>query len=337
MIREAIAKMVDGGHLTEAEAEAAMNEIMSGEATPAQVGAFITALRMKGETVDEITGCARVMRRKARTISPREGDVVVDTCGTGGDGANTFNISTTAAFIVAGAGISVAKHGNRSVSSKCGSADVLEALGAHLDLEPDRVQQCLHQTGIAFLFAPAFHQAMKHAVGPRREIGVRTVFNILGPLTNPAGAHAQVVGVYDARLTEPLARVLAKLGVRNAFVVHGLDGLDEISLAEESQLSQVVGGEVRTYKLAPEQVGLKRAPREAVAGGSAEENAATLKAVLSGEKGPRRDIAVLNAAAALVAAGRATTMQEGVQEAQASIDTGRAAAKLEEFIAFTRN
>src|SRR5690606_27890814 len=256
MIQEAIRKAVEGVHLTEDEAAAAMEAIMEGEATPAQIAAFITALRIKGETVDEIAGCAREMRETAAKITPRR-TPLVDTCGTGGDGANTFNISTAAAFVAAAAGAAVAKHGNRSVSSRCGSADVLEALGVRIDLTPDAVRECIDQVGIGFLFAPLFHSSMRHAVGPRKEIGIRSVFNVLGPLTNPASAQVQVVGVYDAALTEPLARVLGRLSVREAYVVHGQPRLDEISISGETQVSHLKDGEVHTFRIRPEDAGLK--------------------------------------------------------------------------------
>ncbi len=254
MIKEAISKVVDGENLTEEEAIATMNEIMSGEATPAQIASFITALRLKGETIEEITGCARVMREKATRISTNH-PLVVDTCGTGGDGAHTFNISTTAAFVVAGAGVPVAKHGNRSVSSSCGSADVLKALGVNIEVEPDVVSNCINEIGIGFLFAPLLHGAMKYAIGPRREIGIRTIFNILGPLTNPASAQAQVLGVYDGSLTEPLAQVLNNLGSTRVFVVHGEDGLDEITTTTNTRISELADGVVRTYTLSPTEFG----------------------------------------------------------------------------------
>lgn len=336
MIQQAIQKVVEGFHLTEDEAAAAMQVIMEGEATPAQIGAFITALRIKGETVDEITGCARVMREKAYRIQPAAAPLV-DTCGTGGDGANTFNISTAAAFVVAAAGAAVAKHGNRSVSSRCGSADVLEALGVRIDLEPRAVQQCIEEVGIGFLFAPRFHESMRHAIGPRRELGIRSVFNVLGPLTNPASAQAQVVGVYDPGLTEPIAHVLGRLGVREAYVVHGLERLDEISISGETQVSHLKDGEVTTFRLRPEDAGLKPAPPEAIRGGDAQENAEIVRSVLQGQRGPKRDVVLLNAAAALVVAGRAQNLREGVAVAAEAIDDGRAYAKLQALIEFTRS
>lgn len=336
MIQEAIRKAVEGVHLTEDEAAAAMEAIMEGEATPAQIAAFITALRIKGETVDEIAGCARVMREKAAKITPRR-TPLVDTCGTGGDGANTFNISTAAAFVAAAAGAAVAKHGNRSVSSRCGSADVLEALGVRIDLTPDAVRECIDQVGIGFLFAPLFHSGMRHAVGPRKEIGIRSVFNVLGPLTNPASAQAQVVGVYDAALTEPLARVLGRLSVREAYVVHGQPRLDEISISGETQVSHLKDGEVHTFRIRPEDAGLKTWPAETIAGGDAQHNAAIIRSVLKGKEGPQRDVVLLNAAAALLVAGLAKDLMDGVARAAESIDRGRAYEKLEALIEFTRS
>lgn len=336
MIQEAIRKAVEGVHLTEDEAAAAMEAIMEGEATPAQIAAFITALRIKGETVDEIAGCARVMREKAAKITPRR-TPLVDTCGTGGDDANTFNISTAAAFVAAAAGAAVAKHGNRSVSSRCGSADVLEALGVRIDLTPDAVRECIDQVGIGFLFAPLFHSGMRHAVGPRKEIGIRSVFNVLGPLTNPASAQAQVVGVYDAALTEPLARVLGRLSVREAYVVHGQPRLDEISISGETQVSHLKDGEVHTFRIRPEDAGLKTWPAETIAGGDAQHNAAIIRSVLKGKEGPQRDVVLLNAAAALLVAGLAKDLMDGVARAAESIDRGRAYEKLEALIEFTRS
>lgn len=335
MLREAIALLVEGKDLTQEQARQAMEHIMRGEATAAQIGAFITALRLKGETIDEITGCAEAMRAHADRIEPAV-STLVDTCGTGGDGAGTFNISTTAAFVVAGAGVPVAKHGNRSVSSKCGSADVLEALGVQVDLPPAAVRACIEEVGIGFLFAPRFHASMKHAAGPRRELGIRTIFNLLGPLTNPASAKAQVVGVYDRSLTEPLAHVLSRLGVGHAFVVHGLDPMDEISIAGETQVSHLRDGRVETYLLHPEQVGLRTAPRASMRGGDAQENAHIVREILGGAKGPRRDVVLLNAGAALVCGGAAADLAEGVRLAAESIDSGAALAKLEALIAFTR-
>lgn len=336
MIREAIAKVVGGTHLTEAEMVGVMQEIMGGEATPAQIGAFITALRIKGETVDEITGAARVMRDKATKVETRvAGDILVDTCGTGGDASGTFNVSTTAAFVVAGAGIPVAKHGNRAMSSTCGSADVLEALGVNLTLAPDQIGQAIREVGIGFMFAPALHGAMKYAIGPRREIGIRTIFNVLGPLTNPAGANVQVMGVYDPRLVEPLAQVLGKLGAKRALVVCGAGNLDEITITGETLVAEYHAGSVTTYTITPEQCGLTRATLADIRGGaSAAEAAALLREVLRGTPGPRLDMVLLNAGAAIMAAGKAVDLPAGVAVARQVIESGAALAKLEALVAF---
>ncbi len=327
-LRPFIAKVVSGQALTEAEAHAAMGLIMDGEATAAQIASFITALAMRGETVDEITGFARAIRERAVTIAP-QADHLVDIVGTGGDRLNTFNVSTTSAFVIAGAGGHVAKHGNRAASSRSGSADVLEALGINLDAPPEVVRECIEEIGFGFLFAPRFHPAFKHALAPRREIGIRTVFNILCPLTNPAQARRYLQGVPSAPHTELMAHVLAHLGVERAFVVHGQDGMDEVSICAPTQIAEVQDGEVRTYILAPEDVGLRRAPLDAIRGGSPEDNARICVAVLRGERSPRRDIVVLNAGVALVAAGIAETIQEGMERAAESIDGGRAYAALE--------
>ncbi len=328
MIRETIAKLVNRRNLAETEAEEAMTEIMDGLATPSQVAAFLTALRMKGETVDEIVGCARAMRNRATRIRPAS-EVVVDTCGTGGDGANTFNISTAAAFVVAGAGAVVAKHGNRGVSSSSGSADVLDALGIDISVPPDVVLDCLNTVGIGFLFAPVFHGAMKHAAGPRREMGIRTVFNILGPLTNPAGAQAQVLGVFDGSLTEKMGEVLRRLGTRRAFVVHGEDGLDEFSVCAPTKVTEVFDDRITTYFVSPEDVGLPRAHTAELRGGAPGENASMALQILSGARGPKRDVVLLNAAAALVAAGLAEDLCDGMAAAAESVDSGRALGKLD--------
>lgn len=334
-IKEAIARLVDGLDLSEAEAEAVMDEIMEGQATPAQIGSFLTALRLKGETVPEIVGFARSMRNHVIPVRPQRTDLV-DTCGTGGDGAGTFNISTTAAFVVAGAGLGVAKHGNRSVSSKCGSADVLEALGANLNLAPQQVADCIDETGIGFLFAPLHHPAMKYAIGPRREMGIRTVFNILGPLTNPAFAPAQVMGVFDATLTEPLAEVLQGLGCRSALVVHGADGLDELSTTGPNRVSHFLNDCVETMSVDPAAYGLSRATLDDLRGGTPEENAAITRGILQGQvMDARRDVVLLNAAAALVAGGTATDFADGIDKAAGAIDDGKAYAVLEQFVAFT--
>jgi anthranilate phosphoribosyltransferase len=342
-IKSYISRVVDGKDLSRADARAAMGEIMGGRATPAQIAAFITALRMKGETIDEITGCAEAMRAQAAGIRPRRTrksnvdkddisflpGVVVDTCGTGGDGMNTFNISTASAFVAAGAGVTVAKHGNRAVSSGCGSADVMRMLGVNIDLSPGEVQMCIERIGIGFLFAPTFHAAMKHAIGPRREVGIRTIFNVLGPLTNPAGATAQVLGVYAPHLTKPLAAVLGKLGCQGALVVHGQGGYDEITITGSTQVTQLKNGRTRTYTLRPEDFGMKSVSAKGIRGRDAEYNADFIKAVLNGDKGPGRDVVLLNSAAALLAAGAAKDMTQGVQDAALSIDSGAAARKLD--------
>ncbi len=340
MFAQTLSRLMQRQNLTQAEAEAEMDAIMRGERTPAQIAGFLVAMAMKGETVDEITGFARAMRRAARQVRPQRTDLV-DTCGTGGDAAGTFNISTTAAFVVAGTGLGVAKHGNRSISSRSGSADVLQALGASLDLEPEDMARALDEVGFAFLFAPRLHPAMKHAIGPRRELGVRTVFNILGPLTNPAGARAQIMGVYDPDLVEPLARVLQALGVEAAYVVHG-NGLDELTLDGPNRVARfgtpdLPPGEVRVETLRAEDVGLRPAPRAALRGGTPEENARITRAILEGrETGPRRDVVLLNAAAALVAGGAAADLAEGLARARQSLDSGAALDVLERYVAFTQ-
>jgi len=331
MIREAIGRAVAGENLMEADMMAVMDEIMEGKATPAQIGAFMTALRIKGETVEEITGAARTMRRKATRIDARA-PVIVDTCGTGGDGMNTFNISTTTAFVVAAAGITVAKHGNRAVSSSCGSADVLEALGVNIDAPPDVVEECLQQIGIGFLFAPRLHGAMKYAVGPRREIGIRTFFNVLGPLTNPAGATAQLLGVYEAGLTEMIASVLLNLGSKRAFVVHGSDGLDEATVTGETRISEVREGRIFTYNIHPAVYFGEACDGDKLTGGDAQTNARITTDVLTGENGARRKIVLLNAALAIVAGEKAATIAEGIEIAADCIDSGRAVKKLQALI-----
>jgi anthranilate phosphoribosyltransferase len=340
MIRETISQLLDGESLSAPQAEAVMDQIMTGAATPAQIAGFLVALRVKGETVDEITGCARAMRRAAVQVHPSRTDIV-DTCGTGGDRAGTFNISTTTAFVVAGAGLGVAKHGNRSVSSRSGSADVLEALGTNLDLAPEQVAGAIDEIGIGFLFAPRLHPAMRYAIGPRRELGVRTVFNILGPLTNPAGAKAQLLGVYDPALTEVLARVLQQLGSHAACVVHGFGGLDELTTAGLNQVSYFgagpANGQVVTEPLDPAQLGFAPARPEELAGGDPAENARITRSVLAGQDhGPRRDVVLLNAAAALLAGGAAASLEEGVEQAVASIDSGAALARLEALIRYSQ-
>ncbi len=332
-LQQLIDKVVSRCHLEEGEAEEAMTLIMNGEGTPAQIAALITALRLKGETVEEITGFARAMRAKGKKIRAKRR--LMDIVGTGGDCRFTFNISTTTAFVVAGAGLPVAKHGNRSVSSKCGSADVLEALGVKVALAPEQVERCLEEVGICFLFAPVFHEAMKYASGPRREIGIRTVFNLLGPLTNPAGAQVQLVGVYEPELTDVIARVLRSLGVERAMVVHGEDGLDEITNTGRTRVSELVGGEIKTYYLTPEDLGLRRGKLRDICGGTAEDNARITKDVLTGRPGPCRDVVLMNAAAALALGGKAKDLQEGLRLAAEIIDSGTALRKLEELLAFT--
>lgn len=335
MIREAIDTLVSGQSLSMEQAAGVMNEIMGGEATPAQFGAFVTALRLKGETVEEIAGMARVMREKA--IPVVVSGPLVDTCGTGGDASGSFNISTTAAFVVAGAGLKVAKHGNRSMSSVCGSADVMEALGIRIDLGAEQVQKCLEEVGIGFMFAPNFHPAMKYAAAPRREIGIRTVFNILGPLTNPAGAKAQVLGVAEGSLTMKMAQVLELLGCHHALVVHGEDGLDEITPGGRTTVCELKEGAINSYSLAPEDLGFQRATRESLKGGSAQDNADLLRRVLEGEKGPRRDIVLMNAAAAIMAGDRAANLEEGIRIAAEAIDSRKALEKLEGLIGISQS
>jgi len=334
MIKEAISRLVTRADLSAQEAEAAMNEIMSGGATPAQIAAFTVALRMKGETVEEIAGCARAMRAKATRIQAPCPDVL-DTCGTGGDASGTFNISTAAALVAAGAGCCVAKHGNRSVSSASGSADVLRTLGVNIEAGVPVVERSLREAGIGFLFAPALHQAMKHAIGPRREMGIRTVFNILGPLTNPAGAQRQLLGVYDPQLLEVMAQVLANLGSVRALVVHGDDGLDELTTTTTSHVCEMAEGRLRAYTLSPEELGLPRARLDDLKVADAAASAAVIRGVLAGQSGPHRDIVLLNAAAALLAAGRASDLAEGCRLAAAAIDSGSAATALERLIAIT--
>jgi len=334
-IREAISRVVEGLSLSTDEAAQVMEEIMSGQATEAQIGALLTAMRLKGETVEEITGFALVMRQKAlRVCATRE--VVVDTCGTGGDGLSTFNISTTAALVLAGAGVTVAKHGNRSVSSRSGSADVLEALGVRVDLEPEMVAESMEKFNFGFLFAPAFHASTRFVAGPRREIGIRTVFNILGPLTNPAGASCQVVGVYAEKLVPLVAGVLAATGSRCSFVVHGHGGMDEVSTAGPALVAKVTGGRVETFRLDPRDLGLPRCDLADLAGGPPQENAAVTRRILAGEKGPRRDTVLLNAALGLCAAGACSCVEEGLGLAAAAIDHGYAYAVLEELVRFSR-
>ena len=333
-MKKYLEKVIGKQDLGQDEMSAAFDVIMSGEATPAQIGAFITALRMKGESVDEIAGGAASMRHHAVFIDPG-GLPVVDTCGTGGDSCDTFNISTTAALVVAGAGVPVAKHGNRAISSKCGSADVLAELGVNLDVVPETVEECIRDAGIGFLFAPKLHPAMKHAMGPRRELGIRTVFNMLGPLTNPAGARGQIIGVFSPELTEPFANVLRLLGSRRAFIVHGQDGMDEITTTTTTRVSELSDGKVRTYELNPLDFIEEEADASDLAGGDPAANAGITRSILSGDKGPRRDIVCLNAAAAIVAGGKADDLKQSRALAEESIDSGKATKALEELVRIT--
>jgi len=331
--------------LSREEARAVMSEILAGKYSDAQIAAFLVALHMKGETVEEIVGFAEAIRAAATPLSIHENSMVdvsgtgrealVDTCGTGGDASGTFNISTAAAFVAAGSGVRTAKHGNRSLTSKCGSADVIEALGVNINLSPERLAACLADLGIVFLYAPAMHSAMKHVQNARRELRLRTVFNLLGPLTNPAQASAQVVGVYSVELVDKLAEALSMLGLQRAMVVHGLDGLDEITITGPTRIAEVRGGAVRSYEVTPEEFGLARAPIQKIAGGDAAENATIIREVLAGKKSPRRDVVLLNTAAALVVAGKADRLQQAIPLAAKSIDSGAAAGKLEALVRFT--
>ncbi len=338
-IIEAIRRAIDGQHLNRTEAESIMNEIMSGKATNAQIASLLTALRMKCETVDELVGFARVIRAKVSRVHPKAlvSDSspdkrpirLIDTCGTGGDASGTFNISTATAFVVAGAGVPVAKHGNRNVSSLCGSADVMEALGICLDLTTEGVARCIDEVGIGMLFAPHLHEAMRYVMPARREMKIRTVFNILGPLCNPAGAKAQLLGVYDEDLTEIMAQVLCELGTERAFVVHGSDGLDEITITGESKISEVNNGEHHTYYVTPEDYGIERAPISAIQGGDAAQNAGIIRDILNDHGGPRQDVVLLNAGAGLVVGGKTASMREGIQLARESIQSGSALSCLQ--------
>jgi anthranilate phosphoribosyltransferase len=335
-IQQAIHRLFAGESLSAEQADAAMSEIMQGEATPAQIGAFLAALRMKGESVDEITGCARAMKRSAVQVRPNIGDaMLVDVVGTGGDSSGTFNISTTSAFVVAGHGAKVAKHGNRSVSSQCGAADVLAALGVNINLTAEQSAACIEEVGMTFLFAPVYHPAMRHAIGPRRELSARTIFNILGPLTNPASATHLLVGVYDGALSETMARVLGQMGVKAALVVHGHHGLDELSVTGVNRVSRYHNGQVSTYDLDPAEVGIPRASLDDIRGGNAEENAAIVRGILSGEiRGAKRDAVLLNAGAAL--STECNDLDAGLAEAKASLDGGAALDVLDRFIAKSR-
>ena len=349
MIKECITKVVNRNDFTQQEMETVMEEIMTGKATPAQIGSFITALRIKGETVDEIVGAAKAMRAKAIRICTNnhlvnidrdeinvEDETILDVVGTGGDGTGTFNVSTTTSFVAAGAGVKVAKHGNRAVSSLCGSADVLESLGVKLDVTSTDVERCIQEIGIGFLYAPLFHGAMKYAAGPRREIGIRTIFNLLGPLTNPAGASTQVLGVYELELTEKIAHVLRKLGTKEAFVVCGEGTFDEISICGLTKISHLKGGEVTTFELTPKEYGFKRAETSEIRGGSSQENARIIRNILNGEKGPKTDMVLLNAAAAFLVVGLDNSLQEGIMRARDAVDSGHARKKLDELISFTQ-
>jgi anthranilate phosphoribosyltransferase len=335
MFKQGLQDIVGGKDLSEETMSQMITEILSGTITHAQMGAFMGALSTKGETYGELIGAARAMRRKATRIQATS-SVVLDTCGTGGDGASTFNISTTTAFVVAGCGVTVAKHGNRSVSSRCGSADLLEALGVNLNLDPEMVAEGICDINIGFLFAPLYHGAMKVAAAARKEVGIRSIFNMLGPLTNPAGATCQLLGVYAPELTEMFAQALQGMGTRRAFVVHGHDGLDEISLSAPTRISELMDGSVKTYDLSPDQFFDRTDGLQDLAGGSPMENAAITLAILKGEKGPKRDVVLLNAGAALVVAGEAVDIREGIHLAGESIDSGAARDKLQKLIQFTR-
>jgi len=328
-IQEALNKVIDKRDLTKDEMVSIMTQIMEGQVESSQLGAFLTALRMKGESISEIVGAAQVMRNKAERLK-LTADYIVDTCGTGGDGADTFNISTAAAFVVAGSGITVAKHGNRAVSSRSGSADVLKCLGVNIEADKAIVEKCIDEVGIGFLFAPLMHRAMKHAAEVRKELGIRTIFNLLGPLTNPAGAHAQVVGLYDPSRLEQIANVLKQLGSRHAFVVHGCDGLDEITLTSDTRICELVKGEIKEYLVNPDDFGLQTCSPEDLTGGSPEENAEILKLILLGEKGPKRDIVLMNSSVAIVAGGRADDLEEATRIACQAIDNGSAMKKLDD-------
>ncbi len=328
MIKEALNLVVQRKDLSEEQMIGVMRQIMEGNATDAQIGALLTALRMKGETIEEITGAAKVMREKVAAI--KAPPYTVDTCGTGGDMSHTFNISTTTAIVVASCGVPVAKHGNRSVSSSCGSADVLESLGIKIDLEPQKVEQCLEQTGFGFMFAPLFHPAMKFAIGPRKEMGMRTIFNILGPLTNPAGAERQVLGVFSGKLTEPMAQVLGNLGVKHAFVVHGEDGLDEITNTSKTKVTELKDGKIETYFISPEDFGISTAAKDDLSGGSAVDNAKITIDILEGQKDPKRDIVLMNSAAALVTGNKGNNFTDAISIAADAIDSGAARKKLDD-------
>jgi anthranilate phosphoribosyltransferase len=333
-IQQAIAKVTQSVDLSRDEARKVMSEIMDGGTTPAQIGSLVTAMRMKGESIDEITGFAETMRSKSNRVQTEQSQLL-DTCGTGGDGGNTFNISTAAAIVSAAGNVRVAKHGNRAMSSKSGSADVLEALGVQIGLDHEQAAKCLEKIGICFMFAQKFHQSMKHAAGPRKEIGIRTIFNMLGPLTNPAGADRQLLGVFDPDKTEILARALQELQLKRAMVVSSLDGLDEISISAPTQVTELKQGQIKTYKITPDQLGLKMHPIEALAGGDSKTNAKIIQSVLNGEKGACRDIILANAGACFYLSDQCSTLQEGVKKAASVIDSGMAKQKLQDLIQFT--
>lgn len=335
MFKDGLATIIEGLNLTEEQMAQMITAIFSGDITDAQIGAFMGALATKGETFEELAGAAKAMRRKATRIQTAS-SVVVDTCGTGGDGANTFNISTTTAFVVAGCDITVAKHGNRSVSSQCGSADLLESLGVNLDVDPEIVEQGVQEIGIGFLYAPLYHSAMRFAANARKEIGLRSIFNMLGPLTNPAAANCQLLGVYAPELTEMFAQALRLLGVKRALVVHGHDGLDEMSVCAQTRISELNDDMIRTYDIEPEQFFDDIADANDLVGGDPVANAAITRSVLEGAKGPRRDVVLLNAAGALLAAGKAETLAAGIEQAKSCIDSGAAIEKLEQLIQFTQ-
>jgi anthranilate phosphoribosyltransferase len=344
-IIDTIKAVVNGQNLTVPESESVLTQIMEGACTEAQIASLLTALKMKGETVDELTGFARVMRRKATAVTPTLGaaaslggtgrEALIDTCGTGGDVSGSFNVSTATAFVVAGAGVRVAKHGNRSASSQCGSADVVEALGIKIDLNPEEIAESIERIGIGFLHAPLLHGAMKHVAAARKQIGIRTIFNLLGPLTNPAGANAQLIGVYSPALLPMVAQVLRDLGTDRAMVVHGRDGMDELTITGPSDVTELRAGEITTRQIAPEDFGLERASLSEIRGGNASQNAQIIVEVLSGSKGARRDIVLLNAAAALMTSGKVGTMTDGIDMARESIDSGRAEKVLLRLIEFT--
>ena len=335
-IQQAIKSLTEGRDLCREDMQSVMQAIMQGEITPAQIGGFLVGLRIKGETVDEITAAAEVMRGLATKVEVTN-DHLVDTCGTGGDGINTFNISTTSAFVVAAAGARVAKHGNRSVSSKCGSADVLEAAGVKLDLSPQQVADCIDQVGIGFMFAPTHHSAMRHAIGPRRDLGIRTIFNVLGPLTNPAGAPNQVLGVFSDVWLEPLAQVLRQLGSQHVLVIHSRDGMDEISIAAPTAVMELQDGDIHAYEISPEQFDMERSDSAALAVNSIDKSLKMMHDVLNDQPGPARDIVCLNAGAAIYAADITGSLSEGVKKADSIITSGSAREKLDQFVAYTNN